>query len=347
MKLKVLILGINGFIGSNLTQRILDNTDWEVFGLDIDKDKLGKSLSNPRLHFFQGDMLSNDAWIKKHIEHCHVVLPLVAIATPATYVQDPLKVFELDFEANLKIVRYCVAEKKRIIFPSTSEVYGMCDEPEFNEETSKLILGPISKERWIYSCSKQLMDRVIYAYGKHNNLPFTLFRPFNWIGPNQDRVFDANITSSRVVSQFLSNIIHGKDIELVDGGQQRRCFTYIDDGIDALMKIIANKDGCADGRIFNVGNPKNNLSIGELAELLIKLAKANAVFADMASRCKIVSVESGNYYGQGYQDVQTRIPAIKNAANYLQWQPKTNMETALEKTLAFYSNPRLAAPVAE
>jgi nucleoside-diphosphate-sugar epimerase len=343
--MKILILGINGFIGSNLTQRILKDTNWEIFGLDIGNDKLGKSLESPKVHFFQGDMLNNDAWIIEHIKKCDAVLPLVAIATPATYVQDPLRVFELDFEANLKIVRHCVTEKKRIIFPSTSEVYGMCDEPEFNEETSKLILGPISKERWIYSCSKQLMDRVIYAYGKHNNLPFTLFRPFNWIGPNQDRVFDANTTSSRVVSQFLSNIIHGKNIQLVDGGQQRRCFTYIDDGIDALMKIIENKDGCANGRIFNIGNPHNDFSIAELAELIINLAKTYPRFSEMAKQCKIVSVASGSYYGQGYQDVQTRIPAINNAKEYLQWQPKVDMQTALKQTLDFYSAQTVAATV--
>src|SRR6185312_3328072 len=163
----------------------------------------------------------------------------------------------------------CLQYQKRIVFPSTSEVYGMCPDPEFKEEESNLVLGPIHKERWIYSCSKQLLDRIIYAYGAHHGLKYTLFRPFNWIGPRQDNIFNAQAGSSRVLPQFISNIIHGKDIQLGDGGSQRRCFTYISDGIDALIKIRENSNNCAENRIFNLGNPHNNFSIRELADALL------------------------------------------------------------------------------
>jgi len=108
----------------------------------------------------------NKEWIEYHVRKCDVVLPLVAIATPATYVKEPLKVFELDFEANLPIIRHSVKYKKRVIFPSTSEVYGMSSDKEFDPENTNLILGPINKPRWIYSCAKQMMDRVIHAYGQ-------------------------------------------------------------------------------------------------------------------------------------------------------------------------------------
>jgi UDP-4-amino-4-deoxy-L-arabinose formyltransferase/UDP-glucuronic acid dehydrogenase (UDP-4-keto-hexauronic acid decarboxylating) len=99
------------------------------------------------------------------VRKCDIVLPLVAIATPIEYVRNPLRVFELDFEENLRVVRYCAKYGKRIIFPSTSEVYGMCADENFDEDHSRLVLGPIRKQRWIYSCSKQLLDRVIWAYG--------------------------------------------------------------------------------------------------------------------------------------------------------------------------------------
>src|SRR3990172_4982349 len=220
MSLKVLILGVNGFIGNSLTERILRDSDWEVYGMDMGRDKLGESVGHERFHYVEGDITISKEWIEYHVKKCNVVLPLVAIATPATYVQDPLRVFELDFEANLKIVRQCLQYNSRVLFPSTSEVYGMCDEAEFDEETSKLTLGPIQKERWIYSCSKQLLDRVIYAYGKHRGLKFTLFRPFNWFGPKLDKVFATDTKHSRVVSNFLSRIVHGEDITLVDGGSQ-------------------------------------------------------------------------------------------------------------------------------
>ena len=168
--MKVLILGVNGFIGNALTHRILTTTDWEVFGLDMACDKLERSLGDPRFHFLEGDITINKEWIEYNIKKCDVVLPLVAIATPVTYVKDPLRVFELDFEENLKIIRLCHKYNKRVIFPSTSEVYGMSPDSEFDEENSPLMLGPIAKERWIYSCAKQMLDRVIYAYGNHQGL---------------------------------------------------------------------------------------------------------------------------------------------------------------------------------
>src|SRR5512147_1211494 len=240
--MKVLILGVNGFIGNALTRRILDTTDWEVHGLDMSTDKLGHSIGNPRFHLLEGDITINKEWIEYNVKKCDVVLPLVAIATPATYVRDPLRVFELDFEANLPIVRQCVRHRKRIIFPSTSEVYGMCHDEEFDSEASELVLGPINKPRWIYSCAKQLMDRVIHAYGMQEGLDYTLFRPFNWIGAGLDSINTAKEGSSRVITQFLGHLVRGEPIKLVDGGRQKRAFTYIDDGISALMKIIENKD---------------------------------------------------------------------------------------------------------
>lgn len=334
--MKVLILGVNGFIGNALTHRILTTTDWEVYGLDMATDKLERSMGDPRFHFLEGDITINKEWIEYHIKKCDVVLPLVAIATPVTYVKDPLRVFELDFEENLKIIRQCVKHKKRVIFPSTSEVYGMSPDKEFDEENSPLQLGPINKERWIYSCAKQMLDRVIYAYGAHEGLKYTLFRPFNWIGPKLDSISTAKEGSSRVLTQFLYNILAGEPIQLVDGGGQRRSFTFIEDGIDALMKIIANENGCADGGIFNIGNPTNDLSVRELAEKLISLVREYPDYREKADGCKIIEVSSGEFYGKGYQDMLTRVPSVKNAKARLGWEPTTSVDDALRTTLEFY-----------
>ncbi|AJE04091.1 bifunctional UDP-4-keto-pentose/UDP-xylose synthase [Geobacter pickeringii] len=334
--MKVLILGVNGFIGNALTHRILTTTDWEVYGLDMACDKLERSLGDPRFHFLEGDITINKEWIEYNIKKCDVVLPLVAIATPVTYVKDPLRVFELDFEENLKIIRQCVKYKKRVIFPSTSEVYGMSPDREFDEENSPLMLGPINKQRWIYSCAKQMLDRVIYAYGEQEGLRYTLFRPFNWIGPKLDSISTAKEGSSRVLTQFLYNILAGEPIQLVDGGNQRRSFTFVEDGVDCLMRIIENKDGKADGGIFNIGNPGNDLSVKELAEKLIALVKEYPAYRDRAEACKIVEVSSGQFYGKGYQDMLTRVPSVKNAKARLGWEPKTVIDDALRKTLDFY-----------
>jgi len=336
MSLKILILGVNGFIGSSLTEHILKNREWEVYGMDMAADKIDQCRGHDRFHFVEGDITINKEWIEYHVKKCDIVLPLVAIATPATYVIDPLRVFELDFEANLDVVRKCVRYKKRVLFPSTSEVYGMSTDREFDEETSNFVLGPINKQRWIYACSKQLMDRVIHAYGMKQGLKYTLFRPFNWVGPKLDNILEPKEGSSRVLTQFIGNILRSRDIQLVDGGLQRRSFTYIDDGIDALIRIIENKDHAADSRIFNIGNPKNDISIRELAETLIELIKTYPKYATLAENVKLITIKSGEYYGEGYQDIQTRVPSVKNAERYLGWRPTTDLKTALRKTLDYH-----------
>ena len=282
---KILILGVNGFIGHHLSQRIIKTTDWEVYGMDMQTERVSDLLEHPRFHFFEGDITINKEWIEYHIRKCDTVLPLVAIATPATYVKEPLRVFELDFEANLPIVRSCVKYAKRILFPSTSEVYGMCRDREFDPENSELVLGPIAKQRWIYSCSKQLMDRVIWAYGSEGRLDFTLFRPFNWIGAGLDSIHTPKEGSSRVITQFFGHIVRGENIKLVDGGTQKRAFTYISDGIDALMKIIENPDGIANGKIYNIGNPRNNYSVKHLAQMMLKLALTYPEYSRSAKKC--------------------------------------------------------------
>ncbi len=334
--MNILILGANGFIGSHLSEAILTQTDWSIFAMDLAQDKLENCLSNKRFHFFAGDMLKQKKWVTEHIKKCDVILPLVAIATPAAYVQNPLSVFELDFEANLAIIRQCVEFKKRIVFPSTSEVYGMCLDAEFDEEQSHLVTGPIHKERWIYSTSKQLLDRVIYAYGKHHALAYTLFRPFNWYGPRLDNIFNPKPGGSRVLTQFIGNILRGEDIMLVGGGAQQRCFTYIDDGINALVKIIENKNNLAHQQIFNIGNPIENISIRTLAESLITLIKRYPHHAATADKTQLIDVEAAQYYGPGYQDVQLRVPAIRKAEQLLGWKPSVNLVVGLQKTLDFY-----------
>lgn len=333
---KILILGVNGFIGHHLTRRILETTTWDVYGMDMSADRLGDLIDHPRMHFVEGDITINKEWIEYHVRKCDVILPLVAIATPATYVREPLRVFELDFEANLPIVRAAVKYRKHLVFPSTSEVYGMSPDSEFDPDSSPLVYGPISKPRWIYACSKQLMDRVIHAYGMEQGLNYTLFRPFNWIGAGLDSIFSSKEGSSRVVTQFLGHIVRGEPIQLVDGGAQQRAFADVGDGISALMKIIENPGGVASGQIFNIGNPGNILSVRELAEMMLAMALDHPDYRDSARRVRIVGTSASEFYGQGYQDVQHRVPRIDSTMQALDWRPETGMEEALHRIFEAY-----------
>lgn len=332
---RVLILGVNGFIGNHLSERLLRDDRYEVYGLDIGSDAIDRLRSHPHFHYVEGDISIHSEWIEYHIKKCDVVLPLVAIATPIEYTRNPLRVFELDFEENLKLVRYCVKYNKRVIFPSTSEVYGMCQDKHFDEDTSNLVVGPINKQRWIYSVSKQLLDRVIWAYGA-KGLNFTLFRPFNWMGPRLDRLDSARIGSSRAITQLILNLVEGTPIRLFDGGEQKRCFTDIADGVEALARIIDNDNDVCNGQIINIGNPDNEASIRQLGEELLRQFEAHPLRHNFPPFAGFRDVESKAFYGAGYQDVEHRKPSIANAKRLLDWTPTVEMRETIGNTLDFF-----------
>lgn len=335
-KKNVLILGANGFIGNHLSEKLLANGNYEVHAMDLSSSTSGHLLEHPNFHFQEGDISIMREWIEYHVRKCDIILPLVAIATPIEYVRNPLRVFELDFEENLRIVRYCVKYGKRLIFPSTSEVYGMCQDLEFNEQESNLVLGPIHKQRWIYSCSKQMLDRVIWAYGATRGLQFTLFRPFNWVGPKLDSLESARVGSSRVITQFILNLVEGTPIQLVDGGEQKRCFTDVKDGIECLFRIIENKDNRCDGQIFNIGNPDNEFSMKQLSEMLQKKFTAHPLRSQFPPDSGIQNIDARAFYGAGYQDVQHRRPSIHQARNLLKWNPEISFEQSVSETLDYF-----------
>jgi nucleoside-diphosphate-sugar epimerase len=139
-----------------------------------------------------------------------------------------------------------------------------------------------------------------------------------------------------VITQFLGHIVRGEPIKLVDGGTQKRSFTFVSDGIDALMKIIDNKDGIANGKIYNIGNPGNNYSIRELATLMLDLARQYPEYAESVAKVKVLETTSADYYGKGYQDTQHRVPKIANTMADLDWAPKVGFEEALRGIFEAY-----------
>lgn len=331
---RIFIIGVNGFIGNGLANAILTDRDWEIVGIDIEHDRLSEELlASNRFTFYHGDIGISREWVEFQIKRCDVVLPLAAVAIPKIYIDDPLHVFELDFKENLRIIELASKYKTRIVFPSSSEVYGMCGDDTFDEETSPYVLGPLNRHRWIYSCSKQLLDRVIHAHGLQRDLQYTLFRPFNWIGPRLDRIEERKVGNSRVITQFMGDIAFNRPLHLVDGGMQRRCFLYLDDGIDALLRILDNVDGLADRQIFNVGNPQNDLSIQQLAELVIELYQAHPYSKERPFDAGTRVVKSEEYYGRGYQDISSRRPSIERAEKLLGWKPRYGIRDATARTL--------------
>ena len=305
----------------------------QVSGFDIASTNLAPYEGNSQFSFRRGDIFKDNEALEAEVIKSDAVIPLAGIAKPAYYVKKPVWTFELDFEQNLKMVRLCVKHNKRIIFPSTSEVYGMSSGEELKEDESPLTTGPVVKMRWIYSCAKQMMDRMIFAYGYEAGLQFTIFRPFDWIGPRLDTKRDAEERRARSVTQMLYDMIHRRRISLVNGGEQRRSFTWVGDGIEGLM-AIHNR---GDNEIFNIGNPDNNYSIKETAEMLVEEAKKFPQFREAAEATELDIIPASVYYGKSYDDMQNRKPSVKKMESRFGWKPKTDMRELLRRTIAWYA----------
>jgi len=280
--MNILCLGAGGFIGSHLTNKLLSEGH-TVVGVDIYADKLKEFLDHEHLTFIQHDIRGNDLDIDKLVKSSDLVVDLIAYANPGLYVKIPLEVFRLNFMENLKIVEAAVRANKRLIQFSTSEVYGKTlaqvsnnnlsaeearDSAVFSEDKTSFILGPVCKHRWIYASAKELLERVIHAYGLEKRLNYTIIRPFNIIGPKIDYLLSETDGIPRVFSFFMDALIKGTEMKLVDGGKSRRCYTYIDDTVDCIYRIVENPGGVCNREIFNIGTPENEISIRELAEMM-------------------------------------------------------------------------------
>jgi UDP-4-amino-4-deoxy-L-arabinose formyltransferase/UDP-glucuronic acid dehydrogenase (UDP-4-keto-hexauronic acid decarboxylating) len=146
----------------------------------------------------------------------------------------------------------------------------------------------------------------------------------------------ARIGSSRAITQLILNLVEGTPILLIDGGRQKRCFTDVTDGVECLYRIIENKNGVCDGRIINIGDPDNEVSIRGLAELLLAKFEQHPLRPKFPPFAGFRVVESSSYYGKGYQDVQYRKPSIRNARKLLGWSPTVDLENSVERTLDFF-----------
>ncbi|MGA2184473.1 MAG: bifunctional UDP-4-keto-pentose/UDP-xylose synthase [Bryobacteraceae bacterium] len=347
--MKILCLGAGGFIGSHFTQRLLDE-GCLVTAVDIELEKVSGCAGHPNLTLIQQDIRVPEWGLDALVRDADLVIDLIAYANPGLYLRMPLEVFRLNFTENLKIAEACVRHKKRLVQFSTCEVYGrtaaslpnanLADREDpihatFSEDTSEYILGPVSRHRWIYSCAKQLLERVLHAYGIEQGFNYTIIRPFNFIGPKIDFLLHQREGIPRVFSFFMDALLNGTRMKLVNGGTARRCYTYIDDAIECCWRIVQNPGGACDRQIINIGSPLNEISIREMAETMRDIYAAR--FPDPGVRLPdIVSVTGEEFYGEGYDDSDRRIPDITKARTRLGWEPKWRVRDILETTMRYY-----------
>lgn len=350
--MRVLALGGGGFIGSHLVDWLLRFTGHEVIAYDLYDDKLADMLGNARLSYVHGDIRKDHPRLEKMIADADVVVDLIAYANPALYVSMPLDVFHLNFTENLKIAELCVKHRRRLVQFSTCEVYGKTpvalasvgdklpdpDNPvyaTFHEDRAPMILGSVCQHRWIYSCAKQMLERILHAYGLEGRLCYSVIRPFNFIGPRIDYLPSEQDGNPRVFSHFLESLRGNRPMKLVNGGAQRRTYTYIDDAIDCILRILEDRDNVCDKQIFNVGNPNNELSIRGLAEKMRDIY-ARRWWTGSPDLPQLVAVSGEEFYGKGYDDSDRRIPDITKARTLLGWEPRFDLNATIELSMAYW-----------
>ncbi len=345
--MKILLFGGSGFIGYNLLKQIYNDSDHEITVFDLTMDKI--ECFSEHINLIKDDIRTYQC-LEELVESNDLIIDLIAHANPSLYVKRPIDVFNINFLENLKIVDLCVKHNKRLIQFSTCEVYGTTVRPwlnvdnpnefkilPFNEDTTPMIMGPVCKHRWIYAVGKSLLERVLHAYGLEDKLNYTIIRPFNFIGPKIDYLPDKTLDvfdndNPRVFSNFLNNILYNKPLMLVNGGLQERTYTYIDDAIDAIKKIIFDNSNVSKHKIYNIGNPNNETTIKNFADVMLSIYKEK--WWDGKSPIPETKITTGEkFYGKGYDDCDKRIPCIDSITTDFDWKCKYNFRETVYLTM--------------
>ena len=305
--MKVLITGGAGFIGSNLTERLLD-LNWQISIID---DLSTGKLSNlhkvlNRGEFVQED-IQNEEVVNKLVEESDLVIHLAAAVGVKNIIDFPIKSLKTNYNGSEVVLSSAAKHKKRILIASTSEIYGKNPQQPLSE-TDDRVIGPPQKLRWTYADAKALEESLAYALFLSEGLKVTTLRFFNTVGPKQTGMY------GMVIPRFVSAALANEDLEVYGDGNQTRVFCHVDDVIDAVLKIIQNDDTI--GEVYNVGGV-GEISIKNLALEIIKICESNS---------KIVYKEYKEVYPSTFEDMQRRVPNIDKLIKSINWSPKRNLQ---------------------
>jgi UDP-apiose/xylose synthase len=326
----ILILGAGGFVGANLLEHLLRTTGSEVVAVDRRGEYL-RELAHPRLCVHLLDVYRERERVAELVRQANVVINLVTRTGPATAVRSPLEVIESALLANLATVESCVRHATRLIQFSTCEVYGLAQGEGRVEERSELRLGPVQKTRWTYAAAYQMLERLIYAHGLSGALDYTILRPFNLIGPRYDPLVPAGTMGGpRLFAHFMSALLSGGPMYLVDGGLRRRTFTHIADLNAAVTLVLDHAE--ARNQILNVGNPANTCRVRDVAELMRELYTE---LTGRASPCPLVEVDGAAFYGEGFDDADRAPPDI-GRLRALGWEPRHDIRRTFRDAMSSY-----------
>ena len=319
--MKVLITGGAGFIGSHLSERHLNMGD-EVAIIDNlstgSIENIQHLEDHPHCTVVIDDILNTDL-LRDLVDQCDIIYHLAAAVGVNFIIENPLSSLISNIRGTEIILELANERKKKVILASTSEIYGKKNGNVPFAENSDRMLGPTTVIRWNYSTSKAVDELFALAYWREKRLPCVIVRPFNVIGPRQSGHY------GMVAPRFVKQALLGHPITVYGDGEQRRCWTYIDDALDGLV-ALANSDEAV-GEIFNLGSHFET-SIRDLAFRVKELTSSDS---------EIEFVPYDQAWPKGtYEDLMYRAPDLTKIRDYVGYDPNVDLESALINIIKYY-----------
>lgn len=320
--MKALVTGGAGFLGSHLAEALLARGD-EVFVLDNlstgSIENIEPLKANPRFRYTI-DSVMNEPVTAELIDRVDVVFHLAAAVGVRLIVESPVNTIETNVHGTEMVLKLANKKKKKVIVASTSEVYGKSTEVPFREDAD-LVLGPTSKGRWSYACSKAIDEFLALAYHKEKRLPVVVARLFNTVGPRQTGRY------GMVIPNFIKQALLGHPLTVFGDGTQSRCFTYVADVVWALLRLAEHPG--AVGEVFNIGNDREEITILELARRVKERAGA---------RSEIVLVPYDQAYEAGFEDMPRRVPDLGKVRSLTGYDPQVHLDEILDLVIAYFTS---------
>jgi nucleoside-diphosphate-sugar epimerase len=315
---RVLITGGAGFVGSHLSEVLLERGD-EVYVLDNlstgSIDNIQHLKPHPRFHYTI-DTVANEPLLAEMIDRCDTVMHLAAAVGVKLIVEQPVHTIETNVHGTEVVLKHAAKKKKLVLLASTSEVYGKSVEVPFTEDAD-LVLGPTGKHRWAYACSKMIDEFLALAYWKERKLPVIIVRLCNTVGPRQTGQY------GMVIPNFVRQALAGQPITVFGDGQQSRSFTYVGDVVRAMVGLI--NEPAAVGQVFNIGNGQE-ISINALADKVKTMT---------GSSSDIVRVPYDQAYEAGFEDMPRRVPDISKINRLIGYTPTVELDEILTRVIDF------------
>ncbi|MFH1575375.1 MAG: SDR family NAD(P)-dependent oxidoreductase [Candidatus Nealsonbacteria bacterium] len=316
---KILVTGGAGFIGSHLTEKLLQKGE-EVFVLDDlstgTLENIRHLEDNPKFHFIKGSVLDRDLVVEA-VAKVDEIYHLAAAVGVKTIIEKPLRSFLVNIDGTKNVLEAADIRKIPVLITSSSEVYGKNDKLPFKEDDDR-VYGSAYHDRWGYGLSKASDEFLGLAFFREKGLPVVIVRLFNVVGPKQSGSY------GMVVPRFIKHALNNELIEVYGDGGQTRCFGYVGSVINALIELMGNKEKSY-GQIFNVGSDEK-ISIKDLAQKIIELTE---------SKSEIKLIPYAQVYGENFEDMRDRQPDLSKIKKAINYQP-INLEESLQKTIEYF-----------